>query len=72
MRKAGRIYEAEDGKWVTAMHDDQDPEFYRQGKVYIEEFIPANTLFPEMNEEKGTVKKVLKDLKKLKLVGFIN
>jgi hypothetical protein len=71
-QKAGRIYINEMRQILIAMHADQKPEFYAQRKVMVEVIKAANTLFPEMNEEKGTVKKELISLDKLKLVGFIN
>lgn len=72
MRNAGRIYESEEGTWYTAMHADQTNELLKQRKIVVFVHVPANTLFPEMNEEKGSVQKVIKSLDKLKLVGFIN
>lgn len=69
MRRPGILYALQDGRFAIAFHDEQKKAFISRAKVVIN--ICDKDFQIQLNEQ-GKLKKVLKDISKLKIIGRVD
>lgn len=67
--RSGYIYELGENRFGLAFHKEQNRQLIEKNKVLIHVFSDELCTKPELNEA-GQEKKVLKDISKLKCIGF--
>lgn len=67
--KSGYVYELGEGRYGIAFHNEQHEQIVSKGKALLHVFSDQLCINPELNES-GQEKKILKDISKLKFIGF--
>ncbi len=70
MRKAGYIYETNDGKFAIAYNYEQENKFLIMDKLVVHLFEDRSCMKPVIDPATGKGKKVLKSKVLLKHIGF--